>query len=257
LSGGKLISDLGWQSIFWLGAALPILLLPVMWFGIAQADAAKPSSKVGQETVQSLFRRGLALPTTLLWLFAFLIFATFYAFSSWLPTLLTNFGLSLAMAPLGAASLGIGGILGALLLMIFSVRFKTSWMLVVAALAAISFLLVIALGQPGEWQLLLLFAGVGMGLASSMVGQAAVAVSVYPASSRTSGVAWAAALGRLGSIAGPAVGGILLSAGQSPQNIVLAVCVPVVLAVVVMAVLSRHLSRPSVEDTVEPVRLAG
>jgi AAHS family 4-hydroxybenzoate transporter-like MFS transporter len=141
--------------------------------------------------------------------------------------------------------------------MIFSVRFKTSWMLVVAALAAISFLLVIALGQPGEWQLLLLFAGVGMGLASSMVGQAAVAVSVYPASSRTSGVAWAAALGRLGSIAGPAVGGILLSAGQSPQNIVLAVCVPVVLAVVVMAVLSRHLSRPSVEDTVEPVRLPG
>jgi AAHS family 4-hydroxybenzoate transporter-like MFS transporter len=96
-----------------------------------------------------------------------------------------------------------------------------------------------------------------MGLASSMVGQAAVAVSVYPASSRTSGVAWAAALGRLGSIAGPAVGGILLSAGQSPQNIVLAVCVPVVLAVVVMAVLSRHLSRPSVEDTVEPVRLPG
>ena len=141
--------------------------------------------------------------------------------------------------------------------MIFSVRFKTSWMLVVAASVAIGFLLMIALGQPGQWQLLLLFAGVGMGLASSMVGQAAVAVSVYPATSRTSGVAWAAALGRLGSIAGPALGGILLSAGQSPQNIVLAVCVPVFLAVVVMTALSRRLSRQTTEDAVEPVRLPG
>ena len=257
LSGGKLISELGWQSIFWLGAVLPIILVPVMWFGISEADAPRPSPKAGQETVQSLFRRGFALPTVLLWLFAFLIFATFYAFSSWLPTLLTNFGLDLAMAPLGAASLGIGGILGALLLMIFSVRFKTSWMLVVAASVAIGFLLMIALGQPGQWQLLLLFAGVGMGLASSMVGQAAVAVSVYPATSRTSCVAWAAALGRLGSIAGPALGGILLSAGQSPQNIVLAVCVPVFLAVVVMTALSRRLSRQTTEDDVEPVRLPG
>lgn len=257
LSGGKLIGDLGWQSIFWLGAVLPVILLPIMWFGISEGDAPKLVSKAGSETVQSLFRRGFALPTVLLWLFAFLIFATFYAFSSWLPTLLTNFGLSLAMAPLGAASLGIGGILGALLLMIFSVRFKTSWMLVVAALVAIAFLLMIALGHPGQWQLLLLFAGVGMGLATSMVGQAAVAVSVYPATSRTSGVAWAAAMGRLGSIAGPALGGILLAAGQSPQSIVIAVCVPVVLAVVVMTALSRRLSRPAAEDAVEPVRLPG
>ncbi|MFJ5956922.1 MFS transporter [Paenarthrobacter sp. NPDC092416] len=257
LSGGKLIGDLGWQSIFWLGAILPVILLPIMWFGIKDAEAPKPSSRAGQETVQSLFRNGFGVSTVLLWSFAFLIFATFYAFSSWLPTLLTNFGLGLAMAPLGAAALGIGGIVGALLLMVFSVRFKTSRMLVVAAAVAIAFLLMIALGHPGQWQLLLLFAGVGMGLATSMVGQAAVAVSVYPASSRTSGVAWAAALGRLGSIVGPALGGVLLATGQSPQSIVLAVCIPVVLAVAVMTLLSRRLTRPAAEDAVEPVRLPG
>ena len=241
LSGGLLISGFGWSSVFWVGAVLPALLLPLMWVAIGNPPAAQSNPQVRRENVGSLFRDGFTTRTLLLWAFAFLIFTTFYAFSSWLPTLLTGFGFSTAMAPLGAASLGVGGIVGALLLVAFSSRFRTSYLLMAASSLAIVFLLLVSVLQPGQWQLLFIFAGVGMGLATGMVGQAAVAVSTYPETSRTTGVGWAAAMGRVGSVAGPAFGGALLAAGQSPQSVVLVACLPVLVGLLVMGVLARKL----------------
>ncbi|GAA3677702.1 aromatic acid/H+ symport family MFS transporter [Arthrobacter ginkgonis] len=242
LSGGKLAGAYGWQSIFWVGAILPVALLPIMYFRIPNVRVTTDHDQRSNSGVASLFAGGRTPSTLLLWAFAFLIFTTFYAFSSWLPTLLLHFGFSTSMAPLGAASLGIGGILGASMLIIFAGKFPTSRMLIVAGALAIAFLMLVSFITPGPVLLLLLFTGVGAGLASSMVGQAAVAVSAYSEASRTAGVGWAAALGRVGSIVGPAAGGLMLATGQSAQAVVAASCVPVVMAVVVMALLARRIA---------------
>ncbi|WP_248763348.1 MFS transporter [Pseudarthrobacter sp. SSS035] len=240
LSGGNLIGAYGWQSIFWVGAILPTVLLPMMWFGIADVRITAQHRGLERSGVGSLFGGGMTPRTLLLWAFAFLIFTTFYAFSSWLPTLLLSYGFSPSMAPLGAASLGIGGILGASLLIIFAGKFPTSRMLIAAGALAIVFLMLVSFTRPGPVLLLILFTGVGAGLASSMVGQAAVAVSAYSEASRTAGVGWASAMGRMGSIAGPAAGGLMLAAGQSAQTVVVMACAPVVLAVVAMTLLARR-----------------
>jgi AAHS family 4-hydroxybenzoate transporter-like MFS transporter len=82
-----------------------------------------------------------------------------------------------------------------------------------------------------------MIAGLGAGLVTGGVGQSALAVSLYPRSLRTTGVGWALALGRTGSIVGPAIGGLLLSFGWSARDIVLTAIFPASLAILVLAVL--------------------
>jgi AAHS family 4-hydroxybenzoate transporter-like MFS transporter len=72
-----------------------------------------------------------------------------------------------------------------------------------------------------------------------MIGQAAVAVALYPQATVTAGVGWAASLGRLGSIVGPVFGGVLIGLGVDTRIIVLSVCVPVIIALVIVLILGR------------------
>lgn len=58
------------------------------------------------------------------------------------------------------------------------------------------------------------------------LGQAALAVSLYGAQARTAGVGWSAALGRVGSIVGPALAGALPAAGHAPPDVLLTLAVP-------------------------------
>ncbi|MBU8865829.1 hypothetical protein [Paenarthrobacter aromaticivorans] len=105
--------------------------------------------------------------------------------------------------------------------------------------AAIVFLVISAFLGPDKALLLLVFGGVGLGLQAGMIGQAAVAVSLYPEATVTAGVGWAASLGRLGSVIGPIFGGVLIGLGVDTSIIVLSVCVPVIIALVLVLALGR------------------
>jgi len=83
------------------------------------------------------------------------------------------------------------------------------------------------------------------------VGQSALAVSYYPLAVsyyppeiRTTGVGWAAASGRIGSIVGPALGGLMLALNWSPRDIVLTAVVPAAAALAVLAALAWVDRRP-------------
>ncbi|WP_454809194.1 hypothetical protein [Paenarthrobacter nitroguajacolicus] len=105
--------------------------------------------------------------------------------------------------------------------------------------AAVAFLVISAFLGPDKALLLIVFGGVGLGLQAGMIGQAAVAVSLYPQATVTAGVGWAASLGRLGSVVGPIFGGILIGVGVDTGTIVLAVCIPVIVALVLVVILGR------------------
>jgi AAHS family 4-hydroxybenzoate transporter-like MFS transporter len=83
---------------------------------------------------------------------------------------------------------------------------------------------------------LLLIAGVDAGTTSACVGQATLAVMAYPPALRPTGVGCAAAAGRVGAVVGPAIGGILLTLGFSPQRIMLFNCLPIFLIIVLLAI---------------------
>ena len=64
----------------------------------------------------------------------------------------------------------------------------------------------------------------------SQVGANAMAAGIYPARIRSTGVGWALGIGRLGGIAGPALGGALLAFGLPPKQIFLCACGPAMIA---------------------------
>ena len=54
--------------------------------------------------------------------------------------------------------------------------------------------------------------------------------ALYPARIRSTGIGWALGIGRLGGIAGPAIGGALLGLGLPANQIFLCACVPALIA---------------------------
>jgi AAHS family 4-hydroxybenzoate transporter-like MFS transporter len=245
--------------VFIIGAIASAVLLPFLWFGLSASHVSSTPIDAAEAkhhaSVARLFDASVRSRTLLLWAFAFLIFASFYVFSSWLPTLLTSYGFSTGLAPLGSAALGIGSIIGACVLILASRRFRMTSVLAGTSAIAIVFLVISAFLGPDKALLLLVFGGVGLGLQAGMIGQAAVAVSLYPQATVTAGVGWAASMGRLGSVVGPIFGGVLIGLGVDTSIIVLSVCVPVIIALVLVLILGRiTAAKASVPTSLHPAK---
>lgn len=244
LSGGWLIGHFGWTSVFILGGILPLLLAPVLWFGLPTDRAAVTSGSPPPEgKLRELWVSGLKVQTGLIWGFAFLIFVSTYALQLWIPTLLLSYGFSPQQAPQGLAAFGGGGLLGAIVLTLSSavvgVFRALPLMIAVSVLAIVGAVYLPLSGTVALW----VVGGMGFGLIAGCLGQAAMAVSLYEPAMRTSGVGWAAALGRIGSIVGPMAGGLLLASGQSARGTILWACTPALVAVVVVIVLGSLVRR--------------
>lgn len=239
--GARLLRGVGTDGIFYIGGVVPLLLAAALaWMLPADKPAVGSAGTIRHEAkLGRLFDAGLRLPTFLIWTFSFLIFITSYTLISWVPTLLTGYGFAPSEAPLGLTFLTLGGLVGGVLLIPLAARVGIARALILMpAIGAVS-MFILAKGSLGDTLLLLVLAGVGFGIVASQIGQMALAVAAYPAGTRTTGVGWAAALGRLGSIVGPGIAGILLALLLSAQNIVLVATVPVLLAIVCAVVLWR------------------
>jgi AAHS family 4-hydroxybenzoate transporter-like MFS transporter len=246
LLGASLIQNFGWQSVFVVGGILPLLLAPMLWLWLPEAPgfggaAAKLSSAKPWHGFQRLFADEFIARTLLVWGYSFLIFTTNYALVSWIPTLLLSFGFAPGRAPLGVAALGIGGVIGNIVLMLLAPKFGARRVLVAVGLVAVAAILCVAwVNLPSE-VLLLTVGAIGGGLVASSVGQAALAVSMYPSELRTTGVGCSSALGRFGSIVGPGLGGLMLSFGLPAREIVQWACLPVLAAIAILLLLRRYL----------------
>ncbi|MFF2082995.1 MFS transporter [Nocardia sp. NPDC058176] len=247
LLGSKLIGAYGWPSVFVAGAIASAVLFPLLWLGLPDEHAVlgtvEPAAAKHNASVARLFDAGVRTRTVLLWGFSFLVFGVFYIFSSWLPTLLTSYGFTTGLAPLGSAALGVGSIIGAGVLMVGVLRFRMTSVLMITTMLAIVFLIVSGFLGADKALLLIVFGGVGLGLQAGMIGQAAVAVSLYPAGTAATGVGWAASMGRIGSVLGPIVGGALIALGTSTSTIVFLACVPMLGALALIAALGRISAR--------------
>ena len=136
-------------------------------------------------------------------------------------------------------------------------RFRMTSVLAGTTVVAIVFLVVAAFLGPDKALLLIVFGGVGLGLQAGMIGQAAVAVSLYPQATAATGVGWSASMGRLGSVVGPLVGGALIGLGVATSTIVLIACVPVGVALATILVLDRTSKRNRAVVTEEPIADSG
>ncbi|MBN9318672.1 MAG: MFS transporter [Caulobacterales bacterium] len=257
---GQFIPTYGWRAVFIVGGALPLLALPLFLFALPEsarflALAGKAPDKVakilrkldprlpadvalapeavsgGRMSVAELFRHGQAPRTLLLWLVFFCSLLVIYMMVNWLPTLMTSVGASIRQAVTLGIWMQVGGIVGSLVLGWIIDRKGPSTALIPAYLGAAACVAGVAyLAGGGLGVLALVVFGVGFGVIGGQTGANAVAATVYPTHVRSTGVGWALGIGRIGSIVGPAVGGVLISLQAPVKSILLLTSIPAMIA---------------------------
>ncbi|GAA1826885.1 aromatic acid/H+ symport family MFS transporter [Pseudonocardia ailaonensis] len=256
LTGGPLIATLGWHAVFWLPGAVCLVFALVLWRALPRTTTVDAGGQASA-SVRGLLEQGLRARTIMLWAFAFIVFAAYYTLQSWLPTLLVEVGagFTLQQAPLAAAALGIGGIVGGLLLALGSAWAGVHRLIVVVVVVAVAFLVATAVAPVGRLGLLVLLAGVGAGLLASCNASTAMAVRSYGDRRRTTGVGWTTGFGRAGSIVGPALGSVVVALDQGVGVLVLGLVAPLLVACVLAVALSRRPARAAGLVQPEPVSL--
>lgn len=235
-----MLEDHGWRSAFWLGGLLPLFVVPAIVFGIPETLGRDNSHGTsGRFTLVGQLAEGRLAASLFLWLGAFFIMLVSYFLVNWTPSVLRLAGFSEARAVMGAVLLNLGGVVGALALTRAVDRFGP--FLPVAVALAVGALSIVLLGR-GDWgqEAILAFSFVtGCFVLGGQLNIPAMAARLFPTRVRGAGVGWTMGMGRLGSIAGPTVGGALLGTELGWQSLFAMVAAPAVASAVCIAAADR------------------
>jgi AAHS family 4-hydroxybenzoate transporter-like MFS transporter len=264
--GGLLASELlprfGWRSIFLVGGLAPLFLAPVLakllpesirflaltgrdnprvahlLALIAPSAVFTPGTQFGAHEpklsgipVAHLFAERRTLTTLLFWVVFFMSLLDLYLLSNWLPTVLNDLGASISVAAIIGAMLQVGGIVGTFTLGMIIDRFSFRALSLTYLGASVA---VIAIGFSGHSILLSAIAifCAGFCIVGGQIASNALAATYYPTAIRSTGVGWALGIGRVGSIVGPLIGGIMLSRQVGSETLFTAAALPALIACV-------------------------
>ena len=204
-----------------------------------RAQFVAPEEHPGGFTVQHLFSEGRAPATLLLWVMFFMNLLDLYFLANWLPTVINNAGISERLAVITTALLQVGGVVGTLTLARLIDQYGPYRVL--AAAYFIAGLFIAAIGSAGSSIGLIIPAvfGAGFCVVGAQIGANALAATYYPTFIRSTGVGWALGIGRIGSIIGPVLGGIMLALQWHIPTIFVAGAVPVFLAACAVFAMGR------------------
>jgi MFS transporter, AAHS family, 4-hydroxybenzoate transporter len=283
LIAAALIPSFGWRSIFLIGGIAPLILVPFLAVrlpesirflaltGRADARVAEmltwiaPSARFPSGTrfgvheaklaglpVTHLFSEGRAWATLVLWIVFFMSLLDIYLLSNWLPTVLNDLGASVSIAVTVGAMFQVGGVVGTFALGQFIDRFSfralsLTYLLASFAVAAIGYS-----GQSIALATLAIFCA-GFCIIGGQIASNALAATYYPTMVRSTGVGWALGIGRIGSIVGPLIGGIMFARHVGAESLFLAAAVPALCASVAALALAR-ITRRSANATLSSAR---
>ncbi|WP_446901683.1 MFS transporter [Burkholderia sp. YIM B11467] len=276
----QVITRFGWHAMLVIGGAVPIALLPALWFGLPESmrflalrrpdaqpelralarhiagshgDAAPGDDvvfvaterEVTRASVRQLLSPACARGTMLLWTTFFMGLMVLFLMANWLPTILTTAGGSMRAASLTTALWSVGGTCGGLLLGQAMDRFPPHRVLALAYTAAC--VLIFTVGRVYATPALLapIVFLAGFCISGSQVGINGLAAEFYPTAVRATGVAWATGVGRVGSMLGSALGGYLLATGLPYATLFAATCVPMLIAALCMSAMRQRDADPS------------
>lgn len=281
LLAAGLIPKYGWRSVFVVGGVAPLIMVPILSLKLPEsvrflalggrapervAELLKlvaPAANFAPATqfavhepelaglpVLHLFREGRTAVTLLLWVVFFMSLLDIYFLASWLPTVLHDLGASVSEAVLIGALLQVGGVLGTFALGSIVDRFSFR------ALALVYFVAVFAVGAIGQFGhsavlvSIAIFAA-GFSVIGGQIAANALAAGFYPTAVRASGVGWALGIGRVGSIIGPLVGGVLLANKWSTASVFMVAAAAALCAALAAFALSRLAGAAGSETAVD------
>ena len=208
---------------------MALVLWPVLVFAMPESyvseDEHKPKLPVGR-----LFEAGRARITTFLWIIFFANLMEIFFLTSWLPLTLGRQGLSETNSALATSVVQFAGIAGAIVMGPLVDMFGPQRVLPVAFLLTALSVAGIGLAGSEVTFTMIMTVGIGIGSVGAQNCNNGVAAKFYPMPIRATGVGWALAVGRIGSIVGPVVGGILLATHIDIRTIFLVAAVPPLVA---------------------------
>lgn len=260
IAGGALASYVipagGWQTLFLIGGAFTLTMLPVLLFWLPeslhylvksgritaaeriarhlrldpQAMRADAADMTDAGSFKNVLRGKWLMPGLALWCCFFLGNLTLYFLLNWTPTILVDAGLPTAQAMRAGMLLNVGGGIGMLVLGYLSARWSLRGMM--SGYFILGALFIMALGQmhraPDALPGLVLLAGFfSLG---GLIGLYALAARLYPDATRATGVGLAIGAGRFGAILGPYAGGLLMSLGWPMGEYFVFLALPLMIA---------------------------
>lgn len=244
-----------WRLIFITGGVTPLILAPLMYrmlresseFERSSAAAVPMAGTLGFETRTGSFAAilagGRAAPTLLLWISSFLVLLTLYLILSWLPLLLVGNGFTKSEAAGVQVAFNVGGGLAALGIgPLLEGRARNPS--VIAAFVSVPLFILLLSRSPSQLILVMLVVfGMGGSVLAAQSFLYATAPRCYPTLIRGVALGAAVAIGRVGSIVGPKLGGALKAAGHSSGQLFTDILPLVVLASVAGLWFAREASR--------------
>ena len=277
LAAGTLIPTFGWRSLFLVGGAIPLVIVPLLIRYLPESPAfmarkdanterlkstlrridpglalgstliiatADPEAPPQRSPLSSLFTRRWLLGTVLLWIVFAINLAAFYAMLSWLPTILTSLDYPINIVVTATTLTTVGGIAAALVTGPSMDRLGAYG--TVGVLYFVGFIFVgltgFALHAP-LWVLLAATFLAGCCVSGGQKSVIALASVFYPAEIRATGLGWALGIGRIGGIAGPLLVGAAIGLQWSYTAVFLALAVPLLLASILVFLLGRRYGR--------------
>jgi len=237
LLASRLVGLFGWPAIFVTGGLLPLAIVPALWLWLPESLVLREETHQ-RHLVAALFQRDLASTTILLWAINLLSLLGFYFILQWTPTILHSTGITPARAILGTTMYAAGVIAGPLLIAPIVDRFGMERVLTCGLAFGALCVLSIGLFNPRFWLLSIIIFGAGIA-GGCQAGINSLSGLAYPPAIRSTGAGWALGAGRIGTITGPLLGGLLLSLGFRRNNMFVAAAIPGFLATLLMAILGR------------------
>ena len=254
-----LITLFGWRAAFVFGGLCSALLLPAVIRlpesldfilarngknALAQVNSVMrrlgcqpvqqlpevPHDESGTQAVFGVFARRFRAGTALICTSFFMLMLSFYFVLSWTPKNLVDLGFTVSEGIYASVLLNAGGIVGGLVFGFIArkagARRVSAWLLV----ALFASILGYGALRHGIGPVMTGATVSGFFLIGSMASLYAIVPQIFPARVRNTGTGLAIGFGRLGAVAGPWLGGVLIGAGWQRFTYYAVLAIPILIA---------------------------
>lgn len=280
IAATQLVGPFGWRAMFVVGGLLPLALALLLASGLPESirfaallanrrdeakrllrklapaldndiDVVSHYTPAGKATVLDLFAGGRGVATLCLWIAFFMSLLNVYLAINWLPTSLEASGYTAVQASGMTTVYHVGGVVGTYAFGITMDRLGAHRMVFVALLlAGVGFYTFATATDMPQWPTTAVLALAGVGVIGAQVGVNALATITYPVAMRATGLGWALGVGRVGSIVGPTIIGLMLASAADARSVYLWCLAPITVGLIAVALLKRRAAPSSEPVTV-------
>ena len=197
--------------------------------------------------VAKLFQNNRGKSTLMFWAVSFMTLLVLYGLNTWLPKIMESAGFPLGSSLMFLMMLNLGGVFGTVLGGWISDRWNAKNVLIIYYIMSVISLSMMGL-KPGMVLFYILVFIAGATSIGSQIILNAYVTSYYEEDIRATGLGWALAIGRVGSILGPTLGGVLLTQNFPVQINFLAFAIPGLIAAICMLFIQSKYSNNLIQE---------